>query len=1055
MSSPSELFEGLKVDFREELEAEDIYGSENSEGFERLFERSEKYKRNVTQLSTILQSLIFQENEIETEGELEAIIEYIVGTGLYGQSSSLEAKEFRKKIRASFEYEWHEFQKENSSISSSRAMRTLPYRFSLPSLEKAQLEMLTDLSSRGVSNGSLGTVLLRIWYIDLVGCTCSTLRGFPFDMKASDAILITMERLFLITNFDKSKSQGIMYVFKIQGRKEYVYGDEILINFCYIRDSVTQQREVNVVVEPHEKTLLTDPIFVPSYSYFSKTNDEHHHVFYESESPDEISTGISVWDIEGKLVVKIGENLCNLVFTSERAKEEGVREGDLLYLALLVEVYHGAKLVCRPQMTKWTVCNDLVASNELTTSSSVNWGNETKLTFDMLVSNAPREIKLCISLLATCGERFCSANSLSAEEIVQKAEERIGVKKMEECHLSPVFFLGYASVQIFDYMACMQTGKLDMRLWSTKKKANPMCPIPKNSNKNDMGFSLIFPSFNKPVVIPKVAPPDSKRRDWEQQLLDSDLCLVGNLRESKIEQLRQLKRILASDPLTELTTIDKVLLWKHRGELILRPRALAKFLLAVNWLRPYAVYEAHTILPQWAPLQPMDALELLDIRYVDIVVREHAVKYLNGMTDYELKGCVLQLVQVLKHEPYHDSALFRFLLRRSLQSPHMIGHYVFWYLVSEMENTSVSERYGLLLEELIRRMPERKVYLRQLYLADQLFECAMRVKDAPKKDRIDCLREHLQGLRLPRRFTLPINPAMECSGLDIGKCKVMDSKKFPLWLVFRNYQEEGDPFYVIFKAGDDLRQDLFTLQLLELMDSLWKSCGLYLHIIPYGCITTGEGVGMIEVVLNSDTVANITRKYGGAQAAFREEPLMNWLRQFNRERDEVERCLWNFICSVAGYTVATYVLGIGDRHNDNIMLRQDGTLFHIDFGHFLGNFKTKFGIKRETAPFIFTPMYVYMLGGQSSPIYLYFVDLACHAFNVVRRFGGTLMTHFMLMLSTGIPELQKIEDIGWLRTVLLIDRSSEEAREHYRLQIALATSNFRTLFNDYIHIMTH
>jgi phosphatidylinositol kinase/protein kinase (PI-3 family) len=32
-----------------------------------------------------------------------------------------------------------------------------------------------------------------------------------------------------------------------------------------------------------------------------------------------------------------------------------------------------------------------------------------------------------------------------------------------------------------------------------------------------------------------------------------------------------------------------------------------------------------------------------------------------------------------------------------------------------------------------------------------------------------------------------------------------------------------------------------------------------------------------------------------------------------------------------------------------------GTFFHIDFGHFLGNIKKKLGIKRETAPFIFTP----------------------------------------------------------------------------------------------------
>ena len=32
-----------------------------------------------------------------------------------------------------------------------------------------------------------------------------------------------------------------------------------------------------------------------------------------------------------------------------------------------------------------------------------------------------------------------------------------------------------------------------------------------------------------------------------------------------------------------------------------------------------------------------------------------------------------------------------------------------------------------------------------------------------------------------------------------------------------------------------------------------------------------------------------------------------------------------------------------------------GEFFHIDFGHFLGNIKKKLGLKREKAPFIFTP----------------------------------------------------------------------------------------------------
>jgi len=300
--------------------------------------------------------------------------------------------------------------------------------------------------------------------------------------------------------------------------------------------------------------------------------------------------------------------------------------------------------------------------------------------------------------------------------------------------------------------------------------------------------------------------------------------------------------------------------------------------------------------------------------------------------------------------------------------------------------------------------------------------------------------------------------------LLVEKCAYMSSKMVPLWLVFNNADEDAPPIYIMFKSGDDLRQDIVTLQILQVMDKIWLADGLDLRLKPYRCLATGvnengDGVGMIEVVMNSDTTSGIQLKYGGgAMGALKMDPIDLFLHDHNKGKPLYDRAVDNFIRSCAGYCVATFVLGIGDRHNGNIMVTKDGHLFHIDFGHFLGNFKKKFGVNRERAAFVFTPEMAYVMGGKKykkSTQFKQFLTLSTRAFFSLRQNALIVENLFILMVSAQMPELMMEEDIYYLREKLYLNMTEKKAEKKLMEEINKSLdSTFRRIDN-MIHNLVH
>jgi hypothetical protein len=49
-----------------------------------------------------------------------------------------------------------------------------------------------------------------------------------------------------------------------------------------------------------------------------------------------------------------------------------------------------------------------------------------------------------------------------------------------------------------------------------------------------------------------------------------------------------------------------------------------------------------------------------------------------------------------------------------------------------------------------------------------------------------------------------------------------------------------------------------------------------------------------------------------------------WLKDYNQSEVLLNKAIDEFTMSCAGYCVATYVLGVADRHSDNIMVKRTG-----------------------------------------------------------------------------------------------------------------------------------
>ena len=605
--------------------------------------------------------------------------------------------------------------------------------------------------------------------------------------------------------------------------------------------------------------------------------------------------------------------------------------------------------------------------------------------------------------------------------------------------------LGWVNFRIFDFTNRMETGLHRVGIYPYYSVQDSTGSTSVNTDPTASQLFIQMDSFLQPVVF---ASSSDATFDMEGFLKEQSMLIPP-------QDKKEIERLIEEDPLYELQENEKVLLWKYRAY-VAQTRGLPKLLESVDWCSPACVRDLHFLLQLCPVHSPLVGLELLDGKFADCKVRDYAVKCLSRMTNFECRLYLLQLVQALKFEPYHDSALARFLMKRALKHPSTIGHTFFWLLRSEIEDPFYQERFGLLLEQFVRKCgPVHDSLVFEDYLIRHLEGLAKTITKYKDGDSAEALAHFLQeelasfNDEMPENYPLAFNPKMRVKKIKPEECKVMMSKKRPLYLVFENLEEDGD-VHVLFKTGDDLRQDLAVIKMMKIMQNLWAEAGLDLKLSLYHCMPLASGTGMLEIVQNSKTLAAVYQWGGGQLGVLSKKTLALWLQENSTADNPVE----NFIRSCAGYSVGMYVLGVADRHSDNLMVKYSGHIFHIDFGHFLGYFKKKMGFKRETAPFVFTSDFQYVMGGKHSKGYQEFKDLCVKAYNVLRRSRRLFITLLCLMLCSGIPEITR-HDIGYLLRTLPGSMTDEDAGVSFLSALKQALESKMTRINFWMHQIVH
>ena len=556
----------------------------------------------------------------------------------------------------------------------------------------------------------------------------------------------------------------------------------------------------------------------------------------------------------------------------------------------------------------------------------------------------------------------------------------------------------------------------------------------------------------------------------------------------------QINEVLNMPDFIELESKSSILFWSHRYELLKKntPYALTKIMNSVKWGDVKSENEfIKNILNPWKTVEICDILYMLSRKFsVNKLypntngvqdnfegmkkIRQYAIKKLSNHSNEELNFILLQLVQAIRYEDISmknvNSPLVQFLIERCCKDIILSSSF-FWFIECESDtndqghkisevNETITKIYGLIRDKFfedIKKYPENfKIINNEVGFKSELVKISAALSkvgkvENKKKELHNLIDNSEKTFMQETEYYLPIDPKLKIKGTITESCTVFKSAKCPVKYTFKvtedskknNHHDDKDHIRVMFKYGDDLRQDQLILQMINYMDSLLKNMHLDYEFTTYKTLATSKSDGFVEFVPNSKTIFDIKREYNNQIRAFYEE-----ISKKDGKIDEAElnKKLDSYINSCAGYCVVTYILGIGDRHLENLMIDRNGRLFHIDFGYILGK-----DPKPMPPPIKLCKEMVECMGGKGSKRYEEFQQKCVNAYWVLRDNARVIVNMFYLMIDSGIPELNNIDNLKKLHEKFVPQKNKQEASNYILDNLKESVDAMMPVFMEKLH----